>query len=60
MQISRIPKKKGSYNLNRDFVGILLLPSKIHADARNDLHCRGAKMATKSEMFVKYGLKFYF
>ena len=33
----------------------LLLPYKIHADVINDLKYRGAKMATKSDMFLKYG-----
>ena len=47
-------------NLTVDFVGFLLLPSKIHADAINDLQYCGAKMAMKSEMFVKYWHKVYF
>ena len=44
-------------NLIVDFVGFLLLPSKIHADAINDMQYCEAKMATKSEMFVKCGHK---
>ena len=36
----------------------LFLPSKVHADAINDLqYCKG-KMATMSEMSLKMGLKF--
>ena len=42
-------------NLTVEFVGILLLPSKVHADDINDLQYLGAKMATKSERMVKYG-----
>ena len=38
----------------------LILPSKIHADAKNYLqYCRG-KMATMSEMSLEVGLKFGF
>ena len=33
------------------FVGSLLLPSKVKADAINDLQKGGAKMATESDMF---------
>ena len=62
MQISRIPKKFPFVvtNLTVDFYSFLLLPSKIHADAINDLQYCGAKMATMSEMFVKYRHKVYF
>ena len=58
MKISRIPKQKILFvvtNLTVYFVGFLLLPSKVHADAINDWHYRKAKTATKSEMYVKYG-----
>ena len=41
--------------LDGGFVGFPLLPSKVKADTRNDLQYRGAKMATKSDMFVRYG-----
>ena len=34
-----------------------ILPCKVHADTINDLHYRGGKMATMSEMFVRNGLK---
>ena len=47
-------------NLTVEFVGILLLPSKVHADDINDLQYLGAKMATKSEMRVKYGHTVFF
>ena len=40
--------------LTVDFVGVLLIPFKVHADAINDVQYSGAKMATKIEMFVKY------
>ena len=39
------------------FVGFLLLPYKVHADAINDLQYREAKTAAESEMFLTYGLK---
>ena len=46
-------------NLTVDFVGFLLLLSKIHAYVKNDFQYGGAKMATKSDMFVKYGPKVF-
>ena len=47
-------------NLTVDFDGFFLPPSKVHADAINDLqYCRG-EMATKSEIFVKHGHKVSF
>ena len=42
------------------FIGSLLLPSKVQPDAINDLQYRRARMATKSEMFLKCGLKVKF
>ena len=42
------------------FVGDLFLPSKVHADAINDLQYSKGKMATMSEMSLKMGLKFDF
>ena len=42
-------------NLTANFVGFLLLPSKVHADVKAYWQCRKAKIATKSEMYVKYG-----
>ena len=47
-------------NLRVVLVGFLLLCSKVKADAINDLQNRRAKIATKSEMFVKNGHKVYF
>ena len=47
-------------NLTVDFDGFLLLPSKIHADAINDLQYRRAKMVTMSDLFVKHKHKDYF
>ena len=47
-------------NLTVVFVGVLLLRSKVKADARNDLQYPGAKMPTKSDRFVKYGPNVYF
>ena len=41
-------------NLTAKFVAFLLLPYKEHADAINDWQYRKAKMATKSEMYVRY------
>ena len=38
----------------------LFLPSKVYADAINNLQYRGGKMATMSEMSLKMGLKFDF
>ena len=35
------------------FVGLLILPFKVHADAIIDLQHRGGKMATMSEMSLK-------
>ena len=43
-----------SYQLDLT-VGFLLLPSKVHADIITDWQYRKAKMAKKSEMYVKYG-----
>ena len=36
-----------------------LLPYKVKADAINDLQYCGAKMATKSDVFKKYGHTFF-
>ena len=47
-------------NLTVVFVCFLLLRSKVKADAINDLQYCGAKMATNSYMFVKYGPRVYF
>ena len=57
MQISRIPKKVFLFvtNLTVVFVNLLLLPSKVKADAITDLQYRRAKMDTISNMLVKYG-----
>ena len=56
------PKKIYVYDiqLNGGFCWFLLLLSKVKADAINDLQYRGAKMATNSDMFVKYGPKVNF
>ena len=40
-------------------MGFLLLPSKVHVDAINDCQYHKAKMATNSDMYVKYGLEIY-
>ena len=42
-------------NLAMDFAGFLLIPSKVLAYAIIDGQYHEAKMATKSEMFAKYG-----
>ena len=42
------------------FVAFLLLRSKVKAGALNYLQYRGAKMATNSDMFVRYGPKVNF
>ena len=47
-------------NLTAYFAGFLLLPSKVHADVLNKLRYCGGKIATKSEMFLKYGHKVNF
>ena len=39
---------------------ILFLCSKVHADAINELHYCGGKMAIMSEMSQKMGIKFDF
>ena len=46
-------------NLTVVFVGFLLLCSKVKADVINVLQYRGVKMATNSDMFVKYGTYFF-
>ena len=46
-------------NLTADFVGILLPPVKVHADAINDWQHCGAKSPTKSELHAKYGNTFF-
>ena len=56
MLISRIPPQKNSfcgYQLDGGICWFLLLPSKDHADAKNELQFCRAKMSTKSEMLVK-------
>ena len=63
MHISRISLNVSFFvvtSLTANFVGFLLLLSKIHADVINDWQYRKAKMATKSEMDVKYGHATYF
>ena len=48
-------------NLKVDCYCVFLrLPSKVKADVINDLQYPGAKLATKSDMFVKYGYTNYF
>ena len=42
------------------FVCFLLLRSKVKADAINDLQYCGAKTASNTDMFVKYGPKVNF
>ena len=61
MQISRITQNVSFFvvtKLTANFNGFLLLPSKVHADVKNDwLYCK-VEMSMKSEMYVKYGHAF--
>jgi hypothetical protein len=47
-------------NLTANFFVFLLLPGKVHADVKNGLQHRVAKVQTKSEMYAKYGFAIYF
>ena len=47
-------------NLTANLVVFLLLPDKVYAAAIHDLQYRVAKMQSKSEMHVKYGLAIFF
>ena len=38
-------------------VGFLIVPSKAHADAINDLQYRGGKITMMSEMSLKNGIQ---
>ena len=48
-----------SQQLDGKLCWFLLLPSKVHADALNDWQHPKAKIATKSEMYMKYGRAIY-
>ena len=49
------PFRKFSVSRIRD---LFLLPSKVHADALNDLQYCSGKMTTKSKMYLNIGTKF--
>ena len=47
-------------NFMANFVGFLLLPSKVYAVVITDCQYCKAKMATKSIIYVKYGHAIFF
>ena len=46
-------------SLTANFLVVLLLPDKVYAYVMDSLQYCVAKMQTKSEMHVKYGLQFF-
>ena len=61
MKISKIPKN-GFFvvtNLTVNFVGFLFLSTKVNADVINDRQYCEAKMATKSDIYLKYDHAIY-